>query len=221
MTTVALTPLVLKDAIMTIGVDSYQKAINQVTFTPSASTIEFAGLGLNSVTDTSTATWTCGMSYMQDWDTTTSLSRYLFENEGETVAAVFSPRNGSGPSFTTDLVITPGAIGGDVNAFALTSVTLGCSGKPVLVEAAAVPTLESALPASVAATGVVTITGVRFTGVTGATGVKFGATNATSYVVLNDSTIVAVMPAGSAGATTVTVTNATGASPTLAYTRGA
>jgi hypothetical protein len=221
MTTVALTPLVLKDVILTIGVDSYQKAVNQCTFTPSASTIEFAGLGLNSVTDTSTATWTLAMSYMQDWDTTTSLSRYLYDNEGETVAATFSPRNGSGPTFTTDLVITPGAIGGDVNAFALTSVTLGCSGKPTLVESAAAPTVVSVTPSAVAATGVITITGVKFTGTTGAAGVKVGATNVTSYVVLNDATIVAVMPAGSAGATTVTVTNATGASNALAYTRGA
>ena len=48
---------------------------------------------------------------------------------------VFTPKNG-GPSFSADVVITPGAIGGAVNAFATTSVTLGCNGKPVLVPAA-------------------------------------------------------------------------------------
>lgn len=85
----------------------------------------------------------------------------------------------------------------------------------------AVPGIASALPTAVAATGLVTITGMRFTGVTGATGVKFGATNAASYVVVSDSKIVATMPAGSAGSAAVTVTNAAGASAAKAYTRGA
>lgn len=221
MTTVALAQLVLKNVVMTIGVDNYEKALDQVIFTPSATTLDWAGLGGNSVSDVATATWTATLEYMQDWDTTTSLSRYLHANEGTTVAVTFSPRSGSGPSFTTSLVLTPGAIGGNVNTFAVTSVTLGCTGKPTLSESGAVATVTSALPSAVAATGVVTITGVRFTGTTGAAGVKFGSTNATSYVVLSDSAIVAVMPAGSAGSAAITVTNATGASATYAYTRGA
>lgn len=81
------------------------------------------------------------------------------------------------------------------------------------------PVLISALPSGVAAAGQVQITGTGFTGVTGATGVKFGGTNASSYVIVSDSVIVAVMPAGSAGSAVVLVTNGVGASNSLAYTR--
>jgi len=86
---------------------------------------------------------------------------------------------------------------------------------------AAVPALVSALPSAAVAASQVTISGQGFTGVTGAASVKFGATNATSYVVVSDTIIVAVMPAGSAGAANVTVTNAAGTSTALSYTRGA
>jgi hypothetical protein len=60
----------------------------------------------------------------------------------------------------------------------------------------------------------VLIKGSKFTGVTGAAGVKFGANNATSYTFVDDSTIVAVAPAGTAGAKDVTVTTPGGTSPT-------
>lgn len=86
---------------------------------------------------------------------------------------------------------------------------------------ASVPTILSASPSGVAAGGQVTITGQNFTGTVSTTGVKFGATNATSWVVVSDSTIVAVMPAGTAGSAAVVVTNATGASAAFPYTRGA
>ena len=67
-----------------------------------------------------------------------------------------------------------------------------------------------------------TIKGSGFSGVTGAAGVKFGAVNATSYTVVSGSTIVAVVPAGTAGSAPVTVTHPTnGTSAPLTYTRGA
>nr|WP_269330251.1 IPT/TIG domain-containing protein [Kineosporia babensis] len=56
----------------------------------------------------------------------------------------------------------------------------------------------------------VTITGSGFNTATGASAVKFGGTNATSYVVVNDTTITAITPANSAGAAAVTVTTALG-----------
>lgn len=87
--------------------------------------------------------------------------------------------------------------------------------------AASAPVIAGVTPTGAAVGAQVTITGQGFVGVTGPTGVKFGATNATTYVVLGDSTIVAVMPAGTAGAANVVVTNPSGASTAFAYTRGA
>lgn len=82
---------------------------------------------------------------------------------------------------------------------------------------AAVPTLLSALPSGAATGAQVTVKGSGFTGTTT---VKFGATNATSFAVVSDSALVAVVPAGSAGSAAVTVTNGVGNSTALPYTRG-
>lgn len=80
----------------------------------------------------------------------------------------------------------------------------------------------SSTPAAQVAGGLVTITGTGFTGTVPTTGVKFNSVNATSWYVVSDNTIVAVMPAGSAGAGNIVVTNATGPStPAFPYTRGA
>jgi hypothetical protein len=87
--------------------------------------------------------------------------------------------------------------------------------------AAAIPVITAATPAGVSVGNQVQITGSGFTGTVVTTGVKFGATNATSWTVVSDSTIVAIMPAGSAGAANITVTNAAGASTAFNYTRGA
>lgn len=108
------------------------------------------------------------------------------------------------------------------------SVTISFTGTDVALAAitnpgvaATVPLILSALPTAIAVGGVVTITGSGFASTIATTGVKFGATNATSWSVVSDSVIVAVMPAGSAGAANVTVTNAVGVSTAFAYTRGA
>lgn len=84
--------------------------------------------------------------------------------------------------------------------------------------AALAPVVLSATPSAVAVGGLVRILGQGFTGTTL---VKFGAVTATVRDILGDTAIEAVMPAGSAGSAPVTVTNATGVSNSLAYTRGA
>jgi hypothetical protein len=84
--------------------------------------------------------------------------------------------------------------------------------------AALAPVVTSALPSAAAQGEQVTIKGQYFTGTSA---VDFGADAVTEYTVVSDSLIVAVMPAGTAGSAAVTVTNATGVSNSLAYTRGA
>lgn len=89
---------------------------------------------------------------------------------------------------------------------------------PVL--AGNVPLLQDVKPSGAAAGATFYVEGTAFTGVTTG-GVKVGATAATNIVVVNDRIISATMPAGSAGATTVTVTNPAGTSAAFPYTRGA
>lgn len=75
------------------------------------------------------------------------------------------------------------------------------------------PAISSVSPTSgpIAGGTSVTITG---TGFTGATAVKFASTNATSFAVNSATQITAVSPAGSAGATDITITTPNGTSTT-------
>jgi hypothetical protein len=82
------------------------------------------------------------------------------------------------------------------------------------------PVVTSATPSGAGTGAQVQIQGAYFTGTVVSTGVKFGGTAATSWTVVSDSMIVAILPTGSAGSAPITVTNATGTSNALAYTRG-
>lgn len=133
MATIAVKPLMLKDVLLVIEADNYEKHVSGVSFVPTAAQATWQGLTPDATfTDVANATWAVTLNYVQDWDTANSLSEYLFENEGETVTMVFTPIKGTGKkTFTAQVTITPGQIGGEVNAYATTSVTLG-STKPVV-----------------------------------------------------------------------------------------
>ena len=133
MATIDVKPLVLKDVTLKIGADNYEKHVSSVKFTPSSSTITWAGLSPDAVfSDTTAPTWTCEIEFVQDWETENSLSRYLFDEQGETKAVEFVPVKGAGNlKVDANLTITPGSIGGAVNQYATDTVTLG-SDKPVL-----------------------------------------------------------------------------------------
>ena len=136
MATITPNPFVMKDSLITIGTDNYEAAVTSVVLTPSSSIQTIKGLTPTAVfSEGTTATWTADITFMQDWSSPASLGKYLFDNEGETVSAVIEPIAG-GVGFEVDLIITPGAIGGSVDAYATATVSLGVAGKPVLVPAA-------------------------------------------------------------------------------------
>jgi IPT/TIG domain/Cysteine-rich secretory protein family len=72
--------------------------------------------------------------------------------------------------------------------------------------------ISTVTPAAGTAAGGAAIT-ISGSGFTGATSVKFGTAPATSFTVVNDSTITAVSPAHAVGAVDVTVTKAAGTTP--------
>jgi hypothetical protein len=76
------------------------------------------------------------------------------------------------------------------------------------------PIITTILPAGKTVGDQVVIAGSRFTG---ATAVKFAAVDATSFTVVSDSTIVAIIPAGT-GAKNVTVITPDGTSNAVSYT---
>ena len=104
------------------------------------------------------------------------------------------------------------------------SVTLAGKGKYVKITnpfagwSVTTPAITAITPAGAVAGKAVTIVG---TGFLGASSVKFATTEVTDKVVVNGSTIIAVMPAGTAGSVAVTVVTPGGTSAAFNYTRGA
>lgn len=133
MADIAIEPIVLKNVSLLIPTDNYAKSVSSVTFTPTTNAITWSGLGLNTYTGASIATWICAIEFAQDWKTPNSLSQYLFNNEGNQVDMSFKPELNDGPSFTCPILIVPGAIGGAVNAVSVATVSLPCVEKPTLV----------------------------------------------------------------------------------------
>lgn len=126
-------PIILKDMVITIGTDDFAAAISSATLTPAASIVTWKGLKTTAVYSFPTSpTWTLDLEYAQDWKTANSLSRYLFDHDGQTIVGVtLEPTSGVGTRWTFDLIVVPGAIGGAVDAVGTASVSLGVAAKPV------------------------------------------------------------------------------------------
>lgn len=136
MVQIAVKPIVLRDVLLSVAADDYEKHVSGVTITPATGSVTWNGLTPDSAFTFPTATtWSLMLDYAQDWETANSLSDYLFENEGEQVTMTFEPVKG-GTGWEVDATIVPGSIGGQVNAVAVASVTLGVSGKPRRIAAA-------------------------------------------------------------------------------------
>ncbi len=128
MATITVEPIVLKNALLSIGLDNYEKHVSSVELVPAPNAQTFHGLGDNSNVISGKTTWTANISFAQDWKTADSLSKYLFNNQGEIKHMTFSPENGVGDAFEGDILIQPGSIGGAVDSIAVTSITLPVQG---------------------------------------------------------------------------------------------
>lgn len=132
MAQIAVSPFIMRDCVLSVALDSYEKHVSAVEFVPSASIVNWKGLTPTAAFSFgSNATWVCNLSYAQDWATANSLSRYLFENEGEEIAVTFEPVAG-GPAVTASLIVAPGSIGGAIDSVAVSTVSLGVNGKPAV-----------------------------------------------------------------------------------------
>ena len=128
------TPVVLKDMIVQIDADDYAAACSSAALTPTVQTVVFKGLKPTAAfTDVTSPSWTMDLTYAQDWADEDSLANYLLEHAGEQKAAVLKPQTGIGPSFGVNVLIAPGPIGGQGDATAVGTVSLGVIGTPTLI----------------------------------------------------------------------------------------
>lgn len=131
---IAVAPFVLKDALLQIATDNYEKHVSGVIFTPATTPVTWQGLTPDAAfSDGSNPIWTCQMDYAQDWTTTNSLAQYLLTNAGQQKIAVFKPLGTTTgkPIFTASIIIVPGPIGGPVNTVQTGTVTMGVIGQVV------------------------------------------------------------------------------------------
>ncbi|HEY9494605.1 MAG TPA: hypothetical protein VIR15_07115 [Intrasporangium sp.] len=134
MPAIASAPFVLKDAVLTVDVDDYEKHVSSVTFTPAMSVVTWTPISPSGVfSDSTSPSWTCAVEYAQDWTTADSLSQYLMDNAGQTKTVIFKPLGATtgDPTFTATVIIAPGPIGGAVNTVQTGTVTMGVVGEPV------------------------------------------------------------------------------------------
>lgn len=128
-------PLSYKVATLTAAVtgssdtDTLTPQVSEVRFTPSTQTGSWIGIGGNTVSDQSIATWTATLGMIQDV-ATTGLVRWLLTNEGK--KCTFTLLAITGVTITFVATLSPAEIGGPVGSSYLTStVTLAMDGKPV------------------------------------------------------------------------------------------
>jgi hypothetical protein len=136
MAQIAVQPIYLKDVVLTVDGDTYEKHVSGVTFTPSVTSATWKGLEPTAVfTNVGSSTWMIDLAYAQDWNTADSLSAYLFDNEGAEITLSFVPVSGGG-TWSATVIIVPGAVGGAVDSYATSSVSLPVQGRPTFTPAA-------------------------------------------------------------------------------------
>lgn len=135
MAQIGVQPFTLNNVKLAIDSANYEKHVSQVEFQPQGGVTSWKGLTPDAAfTFAQTPTWQLVLAYAQDWTTPDSLARFLFDHQGETVDATFTPLDG-GPTIGASIVITAGAIGGTVDSVASGTVTLGVNGRPTIAAA--------------------------------------------------------------------------------------
>ncbi len=143
---------------------------------------------VNTTTATATATVNVGSAPFGLSVTPDGSKVYVANNGGNTVSVINTSNNTAGTSIT---------VGGSPFGFGnfMASVVTPC-----------LPTISSFTPTTAALGTTVTISG---TNLSGATGVKFGGVAATSFSVINSTTITAVVGSGATGDVAVTTSGGT------------
>lgn len=131
-------PFIMRNAIIQLGTDDFAAAVSTASIAPSSGTTDFKGLKPHAVfTFPQATTYVLDMTYAQDWSVDTGLSWYLWTHKGETVPFTLNPDDTTGitpgvgsTSWAGTVALAPGMVGGDVDAVAVASVSLGIVGEP-------------------------------------------------------------------------------------------
>lgn len=134
MVNIAPKPIILNDMVLQIASDNYEASISKAQLDPTTPTQTFRGLTPAAVYPLAgTPVWLFSLEYAQDWETTNSLAQYLMANAGAQKTITMKPKKPitTGATYTFDVIIVPGPIGGSVDTVAVGSAQLPVVGQPV------------------------------------------------------------------------------------------
>lgn len=129
-------PFAMNDAELEIGLghgattfEDYTEAVSQAEITPTTSTGTWTGIGGNTLSFQTPATWAVTVALAQDNDPD-GLSDFLFDNDGKEATLRLRPKAG-GRGWEVDVTLSPTAIGGTAgNTPAVGTATFAVQGKP-------------------------------------------------------------------------------------------
>ena len=127
-------PFNMTEAVVSFGLNDYQKVVSSVRIENSPNSADFRGVGGNVETLPGKGTWTLVLTFAQDWETVDSLSLLLWNNDGEKTSVSVEPVAG-GAHWEGEVTLVAPSVGGDVDVFATSSVTLTFTEKPELIAA--------------------------------------------------------------------------------------
>lgn len=141
MAQVAIKPIILNDITLLIGADNYEAAVSRVVLTPTVPQAKWKGMTPAAIFNLAgTPEWVCEVTWAQDHETANSLSQYSIANAGQVKAVEFKPKKpvspATAPTFKCDVLILPGAIGGDLDTVPTASASWPVNGQPVRTVAA-------------------------------------------------------------------------------------
>lgn len=136
---IAVKPLYLEESDLLIDADDFAAALSAAAITPQTATATFRGLKKDATfSDAHVTGHTCDLTFVQDWESAVSLSKYLKDNAGQKKDITVVPKTG-GPGFKVNVTILPGPIGGAAGAHATATVSLPVHGDVADVPPVVVP----------------------------------------------------------------------------------
>lgn len=134
MATIAVEPIILNDIILTIGADNYEASVAKAELVPTMPLAKWKGMTPAAIKNLGgTPEWVLNLNFAQDHLTASSLSQYTMANAGTIKSVTLKPKKpaSTGPTYTVDVLIVPGKIGGDLDTVATADVSMPCNGQPI------------------------------------------------------------------------------------------
>jgi hypothetical protein len=124
---------VMRNASVKFGGTEYANQVSKARFVPDTPIQTMRTLVPDGIVqDVDSTAWTLELSGIQDLVTAQGLARYLFENEGDTVACLVQPRASAGVVVGCNVILVPTELGGEQGDWAQFEIELPVIGAPTL-----------------------------------------------------------------------------------------